>query len=133
MPRKHVGVAIFSLKISWNLTTYDVISPYYGNQNIVPMHWRPAICLNLLFFHVTYQALNYLDNLALKLLYMFHNNLIYVISWVTKYSLTLARNFNVDLKFLHVTLQNCRGNLPLQALKDALKNLNTRKSTPRRI
>ena len=151
MPRKHVGVAIFSLKISWNLTTYDVISPYYGNQNIVPMHWRPAICLNLLYFHVTYQALNYLDNLALKLLYMCNNNFNLRNIMGDEILLNFGAKFQHWFEIFHVKLQNCRGNLPYitvprwrrsfkmlwikmsQALKDALENLNTWKSTSRRI
>ena len=66
-----------------------------------------------------------------------------IISWVTNYSLILARNFRVNVK-----LQNCYGNVSyisvarwrpglkmlriikeVKALKDAAENLHTRKST----
>ena len=64
------------------------------------------------------------------------------VSWVTNYSLILARNLSVNVK-----LQNCYGNVSyisvpklrpglkmlrmkeVRALKDAAENLNTRKST----
>ena len=150
MPRKHVGVAIFALKMSCYLTPYDLISPYYGNQNMVPMHWRPATCWTF-FFHVTYQALNYLDKLALKLLYMCNNNFNLRNIMGDEILLNFSAKFQCWFEILHVKLQNCRDNLPYntvprwrrsfkmlwikmsQALKDALENLNTWKSTSRRI
>ena len=103
------------------------------------------------FFHVTYQALNYLDNLALKLLYMCNNNFNLRNIMGDEILLNFGAKFQCWFEILHVKLQNCRGNLPYitvprwrrsfkmlwikmsQALKDALENLNTWKSTSRRI
>ena len=103
------------------------------------------------FFHVTYQALNYLDNLALKLLYMCNNNFNLRNIMGDEILLNFGAKFQHWFEIFHVKLQNCRGNLPYitvprwrrslkmlwikmsQALKDALENLNTWKSTSRRI
>ena len=103
------------------------------------------------FFHVTYQALNYLDKLALKLLYMCNNNFNLRNIMGDEILLNFGAKFQCWFEILHVKLQNCRDNLPYntvprwrqsfkmlwikmsQALKDALENLNTWKSTSRRI
>ena len=112
--------------------------------SVIPPFW-------VLSYDWSSQNPNYLDNLALKLLYMCNNNFNLRNIMGDEILLNFGAKFQCWFEILHVKLQNCRDNLPYntvprwrrsfkmlwikmsQALKDALENLNTWKSTSRRI